>query len=98
MRGARADGGDVPYLDPYRIMAGQQHNAGRMDVVLVWDVPEGLQAVVFDIEPPPFVGFDAWQAEQRRRNWGRPWLRHRSRWRPHGPTTVSLGCVLSWNF
>lgn len=42
-----------------------------MDIVLGRNCEDGIEVVVFDVEPPPFVSFDAWAAEQKRRDWRR---------------------------
>lgn len=62
-------GSKVLRLLPYWVFIAQDDDQGRMDVVLAWDVADGLEAIVYDIEPPPFVGFDAWAAECKRKSW-----------------------------
>lgn len=65
----QTDGNRTIWFGPYCLFLGEQDTLGRMDVVLALDVDNSLNAVVFDVEPPPFISFDAWQAELTRRAW-----------------------------
>ena len=71
LEGAYSDGAQFLGIDPYWVLVGQEDAAGKMDVVLGRSCEDGIEAVVFDIEPPPFVSFDSWAAELKRRDWRR---------------------------
>jgi hypothetical protein len=66
---AHTDCDKTIWFGPYRLLLGEQDTIGRMDVILALEVEDSLNAVVFDVEPPPFASFDTWRAELNRRAW-----------------------------
>lgn len=66
--GAHIDEDSVS-IGPFVLFLGQGEGADRMDVVLALDSGDGFQAIVFDIEPMPFIGVDQMAVAARRTRW-----------------------------
>lgn len=60
---------DSVVMGPYVLFLGQGEGSERMDVVLTLDVGDGFRAIVFDIDPLPFVGVDRMAVAAKQRRW-----------------------------